>query len=150
MLVSFEYIDNLPCTYPAADIADAALPLPFREREGDEAGNFADSEVFCLFGRREARDGSDFASGGAGLGSRAGALRFRDEAGCRGWVGVATAEEEAEAADSKAARAADARVVLGDMSIYLWMMFSHSFARLWLLSSDDNKDWMFTYYGIQS
>lgn len=117
-IVSCEYIDDTLCTYPEADIADAAVPLPFREREGDRAGNLAGSDVFCRFGRRDAGGGSESASGAVGLDSRADALRFRDEVGCRGWAEAAGVDEEAEAADSKAAWRADAlRVVLGDMSI---------------------------------
>lgn len=74
----------MPCTYPAEDIADAAVPLPFRGREGDGTADLVDSDVFCRFGLRDAGSDSEAGSGGAGLGSRAAALRFRDEAGCRG------------------------------------------------------------------
>jgi hypothetical protein len=56
-----------------------------------------------------------------GLGSRAGALRFLDGGGGRigGAAGGAKAAEVGEGSEDSAACRADARVLLGDMSIWL-------------------------------
>jgi hypothetical protein len=62
---------------------------------------------------------------GAGLGSRGGTLRFRDDACDRVDAGVAAdpneEPEEPDASDELAARRVDARVILGDMSICIEM-----------------------------
>jgi hypothetical protein len=78
----------------------------------------SDSETFCLFVRlfEEALEES---GSGIGLGSRAGAFRFRECVADLGWEG--TAVGVAEAADGEvpglvAACLADRRVILEDMS----------------------------------
>lgn len=106
------------------------MPLPFRERKGDGTTALVDPEVLCRFGRRDVGR-PDSSVGGSGLGSRAGALRFRDD-GCLGWAAGGAATVDDDAADSSAARAADARVVLGDMSNgpFIFDVPSHSFPQL--------------------
>jgi hypothetical protein len=98
-----------------------AVALPFRRRViggGGGAGG-SGSDTFCLLGRRVERAlaGSGSATG---LGSRAGALRFLDGGGrIGGAAGGAKAAEVGEGSDESAACRADARVLLGDMSIWL-------------------------------
>jgi hypothetical protein len=99
-----------------------AVALPFRRRVigGGGAGG-SGSDTFCLLVRRT--EGTFAGSGSAtGLGSRAGALRFLDGGGGRIEVaaGGAKAVEFGEGSEESAACRADARVLLGDMSIWLY------------------------------
>ena len=98
-----------------------AVALPFRRRvTGGGGAGGSGSDTFCLLARRVERAlaGSGSATG---LGSRAGALRFLDGGGGRigGAAGGAKAAEVGEGSEESAACRADARVLLGDMSIWL-------------------------------
>lgn len=98
-----------------------AVALPFRLRlTGGGGAGGSGSDTFCLLGRRAGRAlaGSGSATG---LGSRAGALRFLDGAGGRigGAAAVVKAAGVGEGSEDIAACRADARVLLGDMSIWL-------------------------------
>lgn len=98
-----------------------AVALPFRRRfTGGGGAGGSGSDTFCLLARRAERAlaGSGSATG---LGSRAGALRFLNGGGGRigGAVGVAKAAGVGEGSEESAACRADARVLLGDMSIWL-------------------------------
>jgi hypothetical protein len=98
-----------------------AEALPFRRRlTGGGGAGGSGSDTFCLLGRRADRALAGSGSG-TGLGSRAGALRFLDGAG--GLIGGAAAgvaaAEVGEGSEEIAACRADARVLLGDMSIWL-------------------------------
>lgn len=121
-------------TYPGLDITAGVLPFPaFRrvEAAADGGGGCSGSVTFCRF----ARLGGAFAGSGwgAGLGSRGGALRFRD-AGCGREDGAAdaagTPAEAPEDSDEEAACLADARVILEDMSICLTIMVFNTPRRL--------------------
>jgi len=111
---------NYSCqTYPGLDMT--AVALPFRRRiTGGEGAGGSGSDTFCLLARRVegALAGSSSATG---LGSRAGALRFLDGGGGRmgGAAGGAKAAGVGEGSEESAACRAEARVLLGDMSIWL-------------------------------
>jgi hypothetical protein len=99
-----------------------AVALPFlRRTTGGGGAGGSGSETFCLFVRRA--EGALAGSGSTiGLGSRAGALRFLDGGGGRigGGAGGAKAVEVGDGSEESAACRADARVLLGDMSIWLY------------------------------
>ena len=113
---------NLCHTYPGLDMT--AVPLPFRRRiTGDGGAGGSGSETFCLLVRRT--EGTLAGSGSAtGLASSAGALRFLDGGGglIGGAAGGAKAAEVGEGSEESAACRADARVLLGDMSIWLYII----------------------------
>jgi hypothetical protein len=96
-----------------------AVALPFRRRfTGGGGAGGSGSDTFCLLARRAERAlaGSGSATG---LGSRARALRFLDGGGRIGAAGGARAAEVGEGSEASAACRTDARVLLGDMSIWL-------------------------------
>jgi hypothetical protein len=99
-----------------------AVALPFlRRTTGGGGAGGSGSETFCFFVRRA--EGALAGSGSTiGLGSRAGALRFLDGGGGRigGGAGGAKAVEVGDGSEESAACRADARVLLGDMSIWLY------------------------------
>ncbi len=108
-----------------------AVALPFRRRivGGGGAGG-SGSDTFCLLVRRT--EGALAGSGSAtGLCSRAGALRFLDGGGrIGGAAGGAKAVEVGEGSEESAACRADARVLLGDMSIWLYTVCPQSISSL--------------------
>jgi hypothetical protein len=97
--------------------------LPFLRRDGNTAvgvGSGAEgsgSVIFWRLGRREDEGFADSGSG-AGLGSRAGALRFLEGAGARVDEAVAVGPTEApDDSEELAACLADALVILPDMMV---------------------------------
>jgi hypothetical protein len=121
-------------TYPGLDITAGVLPFAAFRRVGaaaDGGEGCSGSVTFCRF----ARLGGAFAGSGwgAGLGSRGGALRFRD-AGCGREDGAAdaagTPAEGPEDSEEEAACLADARVILEDMSMCLTMKVFNTPRRL--------------------
>jgi len=79
------------------------------------------SDVFCLLDRLAAEGAFAGVGSGSGVGSRAGAFRFRDEGGGRvdeaAAGSAAFAEEPGGESEALAACLADDRVVLEDMSV---------------------------------
>jgi hypothetical protein len=103
-----------------------AAALPFRRREAGAGGaGISTSVSFCLFGRR-AETGLAGSGSATGLGSRAGAFRFLlGTGGLTGeTAGKGVAAAEGEVSSEFAACRADARVLLGDMSIWLCTLSS--------------------------
>ena len=77
--------------------------------------------IFWRLGRREDEDFAGSVSG-AGLGSRAGALRFLEGAGARVDEVVAVVPTEApDDSEELAACLADALVILPDMMVSIWL-----------------------------
>jgi hypothetical protein len=120
-------------TYPGLDITAGVLPFEVLLRAGATGGvrgGCSGSVTFCRFVRLS---GAFAGSGsGGGLGSRAGALRFRDAGGGR-VDEAAAAGTPAEAPDDSeelAACLADARVILRDMSIWFLMNAFSTLRRL--------------------
>jgi len=121
-------------TYPGLDITAGVLPFATFRRVGAAAEGgvgCSGSATFCRFVRR----GGAFAGSGwgTGLGSRGGALRFRDAGGGRedgGAEAAGTPAEVPEDSEEEAACLADARVILEDMSICLTMKIFNTPRRL--------------------
>ena len=105
-------------TYPGLDITAGVLPFLRRLGATGTVGGRSGSDIFCRFGRLtdEVFAGS---GSGAGLGSRGGALRFRDD--CVGRVDegakCAAAAKALDDDSEELAAFADERVILEDMSI---------------------------------
>jgi hypothetical protein len=79
------------------------------------------SAIFWRLGRREDEDFAGSVSG-AGLGSRAGALRFLEGAGARVDEAVAVVPTEApDDSEELAACLADALVILPDIMVSIWL-----------------------------
>lgn len=119
IVISIKVLPIRLWTYPGLDIT--AGVLPFLRRAGGAAGGGtgADSDdIFCRLLRLE--DGAFDGSGsGAGLASRAGAFRFRDEGRVdSSGEGTDVADVSGEGSEDPACLA-DARVTLEDISISL-------------------------------
>lgn len=119
-------LDESSTTYPGLDITAEFLPFVFLRRDGTEAtaegggGGASASDTLGRFVRLadDGLGGSGSASG-AGLDSRAGALRFREDTCDRADEAVAVvAAEVVDGPGEFAACRADARVILEDMSIW--------------------------------
>lgn len=113
-------------TYPGLDITAGVFPFLLREgataARGGGGGGSSDSEIFCRLGRLEAEDFAVSGSG-AGLGSRAVALRFLD--GGAGRVDeaddIAPAELFGDSEEPAACLAAALVILLEGMSMCVCM-----------------------------
>jgi hypothetical protein len=119
------YRDNK--TYPGLDITAGVFPFVPLRRDGAAADIGSGGSLSDNFWRFVRLGETTFtASGsGAGLGSRGGTLRFRDDVCDRVGTGVAAdpkeEPEEPEGSDELAARLVEARVILEDMSTCIEM-----------------------------
>ena len=112
-------------THPGLDITAGVFPFVLFRRgtaataDAGGAGGGSESDIFCRFVRL-AEVVFAISGSGAGLGSRGGTLRFRDDACDRADAEVAAdpkeEPEEPDTSEELAARRVDARVILEDMS----------------------------------
>ena len=112
-------------TYPGLDITAGVLPFLLRLGAIGTGGGRSRSDIFCRFGRLA---DEFFAGSGsaAGLGSRRGALRFRDACAGRvdeGGKAAVAAVDELDDDSAEVTAFADERVILEDMSIWLSRFF---------------------------
>lgn len=127
-------------TNPGLDMTAAALPFRRGRPAGTGGAGASGSDTFCRLGRR-ADVGLAGSGSGTGLGSRAGALRFREVVLCRAGVVVGGGPVvEGEVSDEAIACRADDRVVLEDMSIRLCTIPSTSVTPLGLAESHQSRD----------